>query len=129
MQAEVVRRTHAKMCKTGDHALVSETCPDLHAWRKQVKTLGYQLAMVPGAEASVKKSITHLTKLGSKLGNIHDLCFLAVIVEDVLAASNLNLELTPLLKRIARERKTLIVSVRKLHQHVCKPIPVLAVQD
>ena len=123
----VVNRVYAKMCKTGDRALMSQTCADLHVWRKQVKTLGYQLAMLPFAEASVKKSIAHLTKLGSKLGGIHDLCFLAVMVEDVLAASNLELELTPLLKRIARERERLSVSVCKLHLHVCKPIPVLEV--
>ena len=128
-QLAVVKRSYAKMCKNGVRALASQACPDLHAWRKQVKTLGYQLAMLPLTDASVEKSIARLTKLGKKLGEVHDLCFLPVMIEDALAQSTLELELTPLLKRIVRERKTLLTSVRKLHQHVCEAMPELVAQE
>jgi len=74
----------------------------------------------------VKKTIQRMTKLGSKLGDVHDLCFLQVMIEEMLAQTNTDLELAPLLKRITRERNTLIESVSKLHQHVCKSSPQLA---
>lgn len=123
----VVRRSYTKMCKTGETALASQSCADLHAWRKRVKTLGYQLAMVPISAPHWKKTIQRLTKLGSKLGNVHDLCFLQVMIGEILAQTKIDLDLAPLLKRIERERNTLIESVSKLHQHVCESPPQLTV--
>ena len=121
----VARRTYVKMCKTGETALASHSCADLHVWRKRVKTLGYQLAMVPISAPHLKKTIQRMSKLGSKLGDVHDLCFLQVMIEEMLAQTNMDLDLAPLLKRIDKERKTLIESVSTLLQHVCKSPPQL----
>ena len=117
-QTAKVRRRYAKMGKTAEVALTSESCADLHAWRKQVKTLAYQLDMLQAPDPPRKKLIQQLTKLGSKLGDVHDLCFLQVMIEETLAQAKCELDLAPLLKRIARERKTLIDSVRKHYQSV-----------
>jgi CHAD domain-containing protein len=128
-QIAVVNRSYTKMCQSGEAALASEACADLHAWRKQVKTLGYQLAMLDLAEPQLKKTIARLSKLGSKLGNIHDLCFLTTMIGETVAQAQLNLDLTPVLKRINKERKTLLETVGKHFQHVCKPLPHLSARD
>jgi CHAD domain-containing protein len=127
LQTEVVRRTYAKMCRAGAAALESAACADLHAWRKLVKTLGYQLGMVELREAGMSKLLARLTRLGSKLGAIHDLCFLQVMIEETIAQARLELELAPLLKRIAKERNVLIAAVHKLHRQVCHSLPQLTV--
>lgn len=116
-QREVVSRTYAKMCKASKVALTSETCADLHAWRKLVKALGYQLAMIPFARPRHKKQIRHLTKLGSKLGDVHDLCFLQIMTEDTQLTRKF--DMTPLLKRIELEFKAQLGAVRKHAQYVC----------
>lgn len=119
IQVSVLRRVYPKMCHAGQAALASEACVELHAWRKRVKTLGYQVAMLEPPLPHTKKLIKLLNKLGSRLGEIHDLCFLQVMVEDAEAQGRLALEPAPLLKRIHRERRHLIASARKQHARVC----------
>jgi CHAD domain-containing protein len=118
-QVSVLRRAYPKMCQAGHAALASETCVELHAWRKRVKTLGYQVAMLESPLPRAKKLLKLLNKLGSRLGEIHDLCFLQEMVEDADAQGRLALEPAPLLKRIHRERRRLTGSARKQHARVC----------
>jgi CHAD domain-containing protein len=125
IQLAVIKRTFAKMCKSGARALDSQSCPQLHAWRKQVKTLGYQLAMLSVATAPLKKSIARLNKLGSKLGDIHDLCMLTAMVEEMQEQRQAELNLTPLCNRVSREHTALMASVRKRYHQLCAPLPVL----
>jgi len=115
----VLRRAYPKMCQAGQAALASEACGELHAWRKRVKTLGYQVAMVESSLPHAKKLIKLLNKLGNRLGEIHDLCFLQEMVEEAGAQGRLALEPAPLLKRIHRECRRLIASARKQHARVC----------
>ncbi|MBI1424937.1 MAG: CHAD domain-containing protein [Gammaproteobacteria bacterium] len=114
----VIARRFGKMCKLGDAALASEDCGELHAWRKQVKTLAYQLAMAGAGNANTKKLADRLTRLGGKLGDIHDLCFLQGMIDATSARQDSKLDMQPLRKRIARERKRLLQTVRTLFRHV-----------
>lgn len=118
-QVSVFRRTYPKMCQAGQAALASGACVELHAWRKRVKTLGYQVAMLESPPSHVKKLVKLLNKLGSCLGEIHDLCFLQEMVEDAAAQGQLTLEPAPLLKRIYRERRRSISAAHKQHARVC----------
>jgi CHAD domain-containing protein len=128
-QVRVVERTYAKMCKTGEAALKSETCSELHAWRKLVKTVGYQLAMLESCTAHRKKLIAHLTRLGSKLGKLHDLCFLQGMITDSIGELEQELDLAPLSKRITKEYKVLIEAAHKLYLLVCRHPPQLSTGD
>lgn len=118
IQRKVLSRTYAKMCKIGKAALKSQNCAELHAWRKQVKTLGYQLMMVDCAYAHSRSLSARMTRLGSKLGDLHDLCFLQVLIEETAGQLQSIPDLTPLLKRIAKERERLIGIVRKQDQQM-----------
>lgn len=120
-QLSVIRPAYAKMCQSGEAALATESCADLHAWRKRVKTLGYQLAMLEQSLPHAKKSLVVFNKLGSRLGEIHDLCFLQEMVEDADAQGQFTHEPGPLLKRISRERYRLIALARKHHEQICPP--------
>ena len=125
VEVDVVTRAWTKMCKLGAAALRTEVCADLHAWRRQVKTLTYQLAMTGVGKPEMKKLMTRLTRLGSKLGQMHDLCFLQIMIEDAVAQQPHATDLDPLYKRISKERKALLSGIRKHYQHVCKPPPSL----
>jgi CHAD domain-containing protein len=116
-QLEAINRRYVKVCQHGAVALNSETSHDLHAWRKQVKTLGYQLAIAGMPKSNLKK----LTRLGKKLGEVHDLCILQVMLDE----SRHDRALAPLYKRIAKERKALLKVCRKHHRHICLPRPHL----
>lgn len=119
----VIERAWAKMCKQGENALKSKTCADLHAWRKRVKSLTYQLTMtVFTPQPSLQQTHARLNKLGKRLGELHDLCFVQSMVEDIAAAKRPPLDPAPLLKRIRREHKRLIVVSRKHYRHVCPPL-------
>ena len=120
-QADVVNHTYAKMCKLGNAALVSEACTELHAWRKLVKTLGYQLAMVDMKTPDKARLLSRMTRLGSKLGDIHDLCFLQEMIEGSALLLCQELDMGPLFKRLARERAALLKTIRKRYCHVCPP--------
>lgn len=119
IQAEVLQRTFMKMCTHGEVALDSGACNDLHAWRKLVKTLGYQLTMVEVNVPGLTKLHARLSRLGSKLGDVHDLCFLQVMIEELAEQAQLEMDLAPVFKRISKERTVLLAAVRKLNRHVC----------
>ena len=108
------------MCNAGEGALTSETCADLHAWRKRVKTLGYQLGMIEPPIRQMKNLKRQLDKLGTRLGSVHDLCFLAEMLTEIVAEEKLDLGLDPLFKRFTRERQALLRKVRKNYQQACK---------
>ena len=116
----VIARRFRKVCRRGDAALASEDCGELHAWRKVVKTLGYQLVMAGTRNANTKKLVERLMRLGSKLGDIHDLCFLQGMIDATAARQTGNMDMRPLSKRIARERKRLLQTVRTVFRHVRK---------
>lgn len=120
-QADVVNHTYAKMCKLGNAALVSEACTELHAWRKLVKTLGYQLAMLDMKTPDKARLLSRMIRLGSKLGDVHDLCFLQEMIEGSALLLCQELDMGPLFKRIARERAALLKTIRKRYCHVCPP--------
>lgn len=119
-QQEVVRRRYTKVCKRGKAALKSRRCAELHAWRKQVKTLGYQLAMVSVNEADMEKLLARITRLGSKLGDVHDLCCLQTLIEETVLPRRQDLAAAPLFIRIDRERDTLLKTIHRLYRHVCQ---------
>jgi len=114
-----IRHAYARMCKAAEVALDSEACADLHAWRKQVKTLGYQLAMVDCQLANRNKTLIRLNKLGKRLGEVHDLCVLRGMLEEALVQMQHAPDPAPLLNRIRREHRRLIESARKYHARVC----------
>ncbi len=121
---DVLKRSFVKMCKHGKAALKSERCAELHAWRKRVKTLGYQFPMAGLYGNDTEKLYARLTKLGSKLGNIHDLCFLQTMIEELISPQLDDQKLVPLYKRIERERKVLLRTIRKHYRHIChQPVP------
>lgn len=121
-QIAVIDRAWTKMCKAGDTALSSAACSELHAWRKRVKSLAYQTAMVDASLIRRKKTQTRLNKLGRHLGEIHDLCFLQTMVEEIATTMAPPPELAPLHKRITRERHRRIVLCRKYYRWIC-PAP------
>lgn len=127
IQLEVLHRTSLKMCQAGDIALNSEACHDLHAWRKLVKTAGYQMTMIDADKTKRHKLHARLSRLGSKLGLIHDLCFLQAMLEEMAGQLPRELDLAPLFKRIGKERGVLLEAVHKLHRYVCHPFPQLTV--
>lgn len=119
VQIAVLHKSHAKQCRTGKHALASTTCEDLHVWRKRVKTLGYQLLIVTIRVTQGEKLQRLLTKLGKKLGEVHDLCFLQTMIAQAVTEGKLSQDPAPLFKRIARERKALLEIVHKYYRQVC----------
>jgi len=124
-----LRRGYKKMCKLGQTALKSEHCTDLHAWRKRVKSLGYQLPMAGIHEAGMEKLRVRITRLGNKLGKIHDLCFLQSMIDELTSLPQDDQKLGPLYKRIERERQVLLKTIRKHHRHVCHhPLPWLSLE-
>ncbi|MEJ2396897.1 MAG: CHAD domain-containing protein [Gammaproteobacteria bacterium] len=118
-QVAVIERRFAKMCKAGERALGSATCMDLHAWRKRVKTLFYQVEMVADALPGQNRIQLRLDKLGRCLGKIHDLCVLEAMLEDKLALLQPPLTATPVFKRIRRERHRLIAFCYKHYHRLC----------
>lgn len=116
---EIVGHSYGKMCNAGEEALTSETCEDLHTWRKRVKTLGYQLGLLEPPIRQMKNLQRQLAKLGARLGSVHDLCFLTEMLTEIVAEEELDLGLDPLFKRFTRERQELLGKVRKYYQRVC----------
>jgi CHAD domain-containing protein len=113
----LVGRAYRKMCRAGSCALSSQSCSELHAWRKRVKSLTYQLAMIRTDSAEVHKLTQQLTRLGNNLGKVHDLCFLTTMLEALPVQDDL--ELAPLYKRISREKTRLLAKVGKRYRFVC----------
>jgi len=120
-QLAQIRHAYARMCEAADVALNSEACADLHAWRKRVKTLGYQLALVDCQLANRNKTLIRLNKLGKRLGEVHDLCVLHGMLEEALVQMQQAPDPAPVLNRIRRERRRLIESARKHHVRICTP--------
>lgn len=118
-QHEELDRRYLKMCKAGKRALHTHACSDLHVWRKRVKTLAYQLALAPHSPPSRRRMSARLNKLGHRLGELHDLCFLQTMVEEMAATSQPPLKATPVLERIQRERHRLIESGGKHYRRLC----------
>lgn len=121
-QLGLIKHAYARMCKAGDVALQSKACEDLHAWRKRVKTLGYQLEMIDCHVANRKKTHLRLGKLGQRLGEVHDLCVLQDIVVGAMQQIHDAPDPTPVLKRIDRERRRLVESAQKHHARICSPV-------
>ena len=119
VQVDVLHKSHARQCRRGERALASGACCDLHTWRKRVKTLGYQLQMVTVTVVAGGKLFRLLNKLGKKLGDVHDLCFLQAWVEQMVVEDNITLDPAPLYKRIARERKALLAIAHRDFARVC----------
>lgn len=115
----VIQRGFIKMCKTGKRALGSGECTDLHAWRKRVKRLLYQLEIAEDSLPGQDRAQARLRKLGSRLGEVHDLCVLQTIVEEMAVMTQPPLDGAPLCKRIQRERHSLIKSCRKHYRGLC----------
>jgi len=100
-----VQRTYRKGHSCFHVARESQADEDLHAWRRQVKYLGYQLeALGPLAPARMTKRLRKCAKLAKALGRDHDLSLLQKRIGDVDldAASSMRLRDT-----IVRERTKL----------------------
>jgi len=116
----MIADTHKKMCTRGRSALKSAGCEELHAWRRRVKTLGYQMAIADMHQGEQAKLFSQMTRLGTKLGRIHDLCFLQTMIESLATGENSDDNMKPLFKRIQRERDSLLKVIRKHYRSVCR---------
>lgn len=117
---DAINQTYAKMCQRGKLALKTKQCEELHAWRKQVKTLGYQLAVANSHQDRPAKLHAKIAKLGNKLGKVHDLCFLQAMLVSLVEEGRCHEELKPLYKRIEQERDGLLRGIRKQYGFICR---------
>jgi len=117
---DAINQTYAKMCQRGKQALKTKQCEELHAWRKQVKTLGYQLAIANSHQDRQAKLHMKITKLGNNLGKVHDLCFLQAMLVSLVEEGRCHEELKPLYKRIEWEWDGLLRGIRKQYGFLCR---------
>ena len=77
-----IQKSFRKICKSGSHAMKIQGCDGLHEWRKQVKNLVYQYEILHKGKYDLSLPMKELEKLGDKLGQVHDLCFLEQIINE-----------------------------------------------
>lgn len=94
----------------------------LHAWRKETKTLYYQMLFLHGTSTRLKKRIKFADRLGRRLGRHHDLEVLASRVKKSAASNGKGW-----LKEIGRRQRKLLRRIfhaaRRLHD---KPLARIA---
>lgn len=118
-------QTYTKMCQCGKVALKAKQCEALHAWRKQVKTLGYQLTIADCHHGRQAKLYEKITKLGNKLGKVHDLCFLREMLLSQVATGSAIGDMNPLYKRIEREKGSQLRVIRKHYAYICRDVEAI----
>lgn len=79
---EALVESYRRCRREGRVALQPLAIHRLHAWRKPVKYLGYQLAVVAVPGESLQQQGESLRRLGSLLGKVHDLDVLALYLHE-----------------------------------------------
>lgn len=105
-------------CHSGEKALRTQKCEKLHKWRKQVKSLIYQLEITK-APNKLQDVATTLNKLATHLGQVHDYCFILEFIDSIGRNTHLKYDPTPLLDLLENEKHRQIKKVTKLQQKIC----------
>lgn len=67
-----IRATHRRGCKAMERAVKRQRAADFHAWRKEIKTLWYELRLLEACSADIRKDIRTLDRAETMLGDEHN---------------------------------------------------------
>lgn len=107
-------------CAAGDEALECRKCKRLHQWRRQVKTLSYQLQVLQPTGDQAAKRMKRLDKLGKHLGLVHDYCFIQDMIVTLGDEHELQNDIDPLVKLLDKNRDKQIKKSAKLQRDICR---------
>lgn len=105
-------------CTSGGTALRTQKCGKLHAWRKQIKSLIYQLE-IGKAPKKLQGVAATLNKLATRLGQVHDYCFIMEFIISIRRNAQLKRDPTSLLDLLEKEKHQQIKKAVKLQQKIC----------
>jgi CHAD domain-containing protein len=114
-----------QICQHGESLLHEGNCTALHEWRKQIKKLYYQAEVLSDDKLTNRNKKDALQKLGNRLGEVHDICFLKGMLQHqenrpVSPTSSVN---GPLLQYLEEKRRFLLKKCYKQYQLVCGKQP------
>jgi len=107
-------------CDASDEALRDRKCKQLHAWRKDVKRILYQLQVLSSPNTRRMKLAKRLDKLGKHLGLVHDYCFIQEMIANLGDEHVLKNDAAPLVKLLDKKRDKQIKKCAKLQHAVCR---------
>ena len=84
-----IRQAYRGGRKAMARARSSRRAADFHEWRKQVKTLWYQLRLLEGCSAAVTRDVARLNRVETSLGNDHNVAVLCEVLSADLAPHEL----------------------------------------
>ena len=84
-----IRRAYRGGRKAMARARESRRAADFHEWRKQVKTLWYQLRLLEGCSAAVTRDVARLNRVETCLGDDHNVAMLGEVLSADLPAADL----------------------------------------
>jgi CHAD domain-containing protein len=116
---EYVNAKLSSACDKGKKALKTEKCKKLHAWRKQIKTIFYQMEIITPTTAEQQQQLKWLDKLGKRLGSVHDYCFIEHKIHSYVTNEDVALNPQALLKVMKKEKRNQLKKCRNLHKKLC----------
>jgi CHAD domain-containing protein len=88
-----LRTTHRRGRKAMERALKSEQAGDFHEWRKQIKTLWYELRLLEACGTGIQKDIQALDRAEGMLGDDHNTVVMGErLFDDTMSRPDADLE-------------------------------------
>ena len=112
--------SHRRGKKAMTQATTRHGATDFHRWRKQIKTLWYELRLFASAGPQVSRDIRALQRAGDALGDNHNVVVLCAAIAKHRAGAGTPLDPTPLTTAAdryhANARKKAIAAVRHIYR-------------